>query len=384
VSPHASVVVVGAGIIGASVAYHLAVRGVTDVLVLEREGVEVTGSSAKSAAGVRHQFAQPVNIRLSVYSIERLRQFAEEVGGHSGLNQVGYLLLVDDPGTLELYRKNVELQRSFGIPVELISPEDVPRIVPGTRVDDLAGATFCPTDGYCDPHGVATGYLARARELGVRLLRATPATGFDKAGDRITAVRTPGGVIGCDTVVNAAGPWAGRLGAMAGIDLPVNPYRRSIYMTDPFDGIPRDIPLTIDVGSGFYCRKEHDQVLFGLSNEAEPSSENQEVDWEWLPTVLEAGVSRFPVLAEAGLAARNCWAGLYEITPDHMPVLGRHPELPNYLDASGFSGHGVMHSPGAGLVIAEEILDGRAHTIDIDPLRITRFAGAVQPELNVF
>jgi sarcosine oxidase subunit beta len=381
-----SVVVIGAGIVGASVAYHLAARGVKDVVVLEREPMEVTGSSAKSAAGVRHQFAQEVNIRLSLYSIERLKRFTEEIGGHSGLNQVGYLLLVDDPATLEAYRRNVATQRAMGVPVELITPVEAARIVPGLAVDDLLGATFCPTDGYCDPHGVATGYLNRARELGVELRRETPAIGFElaPAGDRILGVRTPDGSIGCDVVVNAAGPWAGRVGALAGLEIPVLPYRRTIYLTEPFPAVRRDIPLTIDVGSGFYFRKEHDQVLFGLSNEAEPSSENQDVDWEWLPHVLEAGIARLPILADAGLATKNCWAGLYEITPDHMPVLGRHPALPNYVDASGFSGHGVMHSPGTGMVVAEEIVDGRARTIDIDPLRIGRFASAVVPELNVF
>jgi sarcosine oxidase subunit beta len=175
-------------------------------------------------------------------------------------------------------------------------------------------------------------------------------------------------------VVNAAGSWAGEVAALAGLDVPVRPYRRCVYMTEPFAPIGGPIPLTIDIGSGFYMRKEQDNILFGMSNLAEPPSHTIQVDWEWLDTVLEGGLRRFPILERAGLAEKLCWAGSYEVTPDHMPILGRHPDLPNYVDASGFSGHGIMHAPATGMLIAEEILDGRAHTIDIDELRIMRFA----------
>ncbi|MFN8513413.1 MAG: FAD-binding oxidoreductase [Thermomicrobiales bacterium] len=369
----ASVVIIGAGIVGCSVAYHLAQRGCTDVIILEKEDAEVTGSSARSLAGVRHQFSDEVNIHLSLYSAARIKHFAEEVGGDSGFHQAGYLLLIDDPATWEQYRGDAALQTRLGARVALLSPGEAARFIPETHTADLVGATFGPDDGYCDPHGIATGYLRVARERGVTLRRATPATGIRVAGGRVTAVETPAGPIDCDAVVNAAGCWAGGVGALAGLDIPVLPYRRSVYMTEPFPAIPGEIPLTIDVGSGFYMRKEGEGLVFGLSNMAEPSSYNLSVDWSWLETVLEAGLHRFPILERAALVERRCWSGLYEITPDHMPILGRHPELPNYVDASGFSGHGVMHSPATGLLIAEEILDGRARTIDIDPLRIGRF-----------
>jgi len=380
----AQIVIIGAGIMGASIAYHLAVRGCTDVLILEQAETEITGSTARSAAGIRHQFSSEVNVRLSLYSVERLKHFTEEIGGYAEFKQVGYLFLIDSPATWAEYQRSAAMQRRLGVCVEVLTPDEAARFIPQTRTDGLFGATYGPGDGYCDPYGVAMGYLRRARDLGVRLRRATPATTIVRAGGRVTAVETPDGRISCDAVVNAAGSWAGEVGALAGLEVPVRPFRRCVYMTEPFGPIPGPIPLTIDVGTGFYLRKEQDNVLFGESNLAEPASHNTQVDWNWLDTVLEHGLARFPILERAGLAEKLCWAGSYEITPDHMPILGRHPDLPNYVDASGFSGHGIMHSPATGMLIAEELLDGHAHTIDIDELRITRFTTQrLAHELNI-
>ena len=381
----AAVIIIGGGVIGASIAYHLARRGQTDVIILEREDAPVTGSTARSAAGVRHQFATEVNIRLSRYSIERLAHFTDEIGGHAELRQVGYLFLVADPATWSRYLDQVDLQRSLGVPTEVLTPSEIDRLVPGTRIDDVLGATYCPLDGYCDPHGVAMGYLSRARDLGVSLHCSSPVTAIHRSGRRVSSVTTPQGSFDCDLIVNAAGPWAGAVASQAGLDVPVLPYRRSVYMTEPFAGLPDGMPFTFDIASGFYLRKEGQGILLGLTNPNEPTSERIDVDWTWLDTVLETGMSRFPRLEDARLAAKKCWAGLYEITPDHLPILGRHPDLPNYVDASGFSGHGVMHSPATGLLITEEIVDGRARTIDIDALRITRFASqSGVHETNIF
>ena len=381
----AQVVIIGAGIMGASIAYHLAARGCANIVILEKDETEISGTTARSAAGVRHQFSTEVNVRLSLYSIERLKHFSEEIGGHADLHQVGYLFLVNDPVTWEQYLGNVAMQRRLGARVEVLTPEEAGRFIPQTQTDDLVGATYGLDDGFCDAHGVALGYLRRARQLGARLLRATAATGFQIEGERVTAVITNNGPVSCETVVNAAGSWAGEVAALAGLDVPVRPYRRNLYMTEPFPRIPGPIPLTIDVGSGFYMRQEQNNILFGMSNYDELPSHNLMVDWEWLDTVLEAGLARFPILEQAGLAEKLCWAGSYEITPDHMPILGRHPALPNYVDASGFSGHGIMHSPATGLLMAEEILDGRAHSIDIDELRIARFhENTPRHEQNVF
>jgi sarcosine oxidase subunit beta len=383
-STTAQVVIIGAGVMGASIAYHLAARGCTDVLMLEKEPTEISGTTARSVAGVRHQFSSEVNVRLSLYSIDRIKHFTEEIGGHAELRQIGYLFLIDDPTTWDEYKRNAAMQRRLGARVETLSPEEAARFIPQTHVDGLLGATYGPDDGHCDAHGIALGYLNRARELGARLLRATPAAGFRIEGGRVTAVLTPDGPVSCEVVVNAAGPWAGEVAALAGLDVPVKPYRRIVFVTEPFRQIPGSIPLTIDVGSGFYMRKEQENLLFGASNYDEPPSHNLRIDWDWLDIVLEKGFARFPILERAGLAEKLCWAGSYEITPDHMPILGRHPDLPNYVDASGFSGHGIMHSPATGLLIAEEILEGRAHTIDIDELRIARFQGwELRREQNV-
>jgi sarcosine oxidase, subunit beta len=381
----AEVLIIGAGIIGVSVAYNLAIRGCTDVLILEKANAPITGSTAFSAGGVRHQFAREVNIRLSKYSIERLKNFSEEVGGHADLRQTGYLFLINKEDTWVQYQEQVRLQHSLGVRVELLEPRDVLEYVPSTRLDDIVGATFGAEDGFCDPYGIASGYMKRARELGVRVALSTPVIGAQLNGDRLMAVETPDGLVSGEFVVNACGAWSGQVASLLGVDLPVHPYRRNAYMTERFPKFPDPIPLTFDVDTGFWMRKEGDSLLFGMANPADPPGVNLNVDWEWLPDVLDAGIDRFPMLEEASLAKKQCWAGLYEITPDHMPILGRHPEMPNYLHASGFSGHGVMHSPAAGMLIAEEILDGRAYSIDIDELRITRFRDiAVQNETNVF
>jgi len=381
----AEVVIIGAGIIGASVAYHLAIRGCTDVLILEKAEAPITGSTAFSAGGVRHQFAQEVNIRLSKYSIERIKNFSEEVGGHADLRQTGYLFLINKEDTWAQYQEQVQLQRDLGIQVDLLKPQDVLEYVPGTRLDDILGATFGAEDGFCDPHGIASGYLKRARELGVRLALSTPVIDAKINGDHSMAVKTPDGLVSAKFVVNACGAWSGQVASLFGVDLPVQPYRRNAYMTEHFPQFPDPIPLTFDVGTGFWVRKEGDGLLFGMANPTDAPGVNLNVDWDWLLEVLGAGIDRFPLLEEARLAKKRCWAGLYEISPDHMPILGRHPEMLNYLHASGFSGHGVMHSPATGMLIAEEILDDRAHTINIDELRITRFQTiSGKNETNVF
>ena len=193
------------------------------------------------------------------------------------------------------------------MPSRVLSPAEVLDMMPYTNLDGLLGATYCAADGHCDPHGVATGYLAAARRRGVEVQRATPAIGIRRAGDCVTAVDTPSGSIACGVVINAAGPWAAGVGALAGIFLPVQPYRRCIYMTEPMPSVPA-FPFTIDTASGFYMRKEGDKLLIGVSNESEHPGENLAVDWNWLETILEHGAANFPFLEDAGIVRTNCWA----------------------------------------------------------------------------
>ena len=379
----AAVVIIGAGVMGASVACHLAMRGCKDVVILEQFTTEIQGSTARSAAGVRHQFSHEINVRMSLYGIERLKNFHAEIGGDSGLHKVGYLFLINDMQNWQGYCDATAMQQRLGVRTQLLKPADVHAIVPDVNLDGLIGATFGPDDGFCDPHGVALGYLNRARSLGVTLERATPATGIVVAHGRVVAVETPRGRIDCETVINCAGSWAGAVAALAALEVPVQPFRRNVYVTQPTQIIPGQMPLTVDVESGFWMRKEHDSLIFGLSKADEPPGYNTNVDWKWLDTVLDAGFMRFPRLGDVQLAEKQCWAGAYEVTPDHMPILGRHPQLPSFINAAGFSGHGIMHAPATGLLIAEEVLDGRAHTIDIDPLRIERYATGSIFERNI-
>ncbi len=379
----ADVVIIGAGVMGASVAYHLAMRGVTNVIILEQFDSEVQGSTARSAAGVRHQFSHEINVKMSQYGIERFKHFHAEMGIDSGLHQVGYLFLINDPDVWYEYVQATAMQQRLGVSTRLLAPHEVHDIVPDVRIDDLIGATFGPEDGFCDPHSVAMGYLTQARARGVRLLRSAPAIAVDVQSGRITAVHTPQGIIACDTVVNCAGSWAGAVAQLAGLDVPVLPYRRNVYVTEPTTIIPQQMPLTVDVQTGFWMRKEQSNLIFGLSKADEPPGYNITVDWEWLDSVIDAGFARFPRLAEVALAEKQCWAGAYEITPDHMPILGRHPDLLTWVNAAGFSGHGIMHSPATGVIIAEEIIDGRAHTFAIDDLRIERYARGSTFERNI-
>lgn len=379
----ASVVIVGAGVMGASVAYHLAQRGCRDVVVLEQFDSEVTGSTARSAAGVRHQFSHELNVRLSQYGIERYKQFASEIGAESGLRQVGYLFLIRDQADWDGYREATAMQQALGARTRLLQPDDIHAIVPDVVVDDLFGATYNPDDGYCDPHGIAMGYLARARALGVTLERNAGVQAIPTTGGRVSAVVTTRGTISTELVINCAGSWGGAVGRLAGLEVPILPYRRNVFVTQPTTIIPGQMPLTVDVSSGFWMRKEHDSLIMGLSKADEPPGYNTAVDWAWLDTVLDAGFARFPRLGEVQLAEKQCWAGCYEITPDHMPILGRHPDLPTFINAAGFSGHGIMHAPATGLLMAEEVLDGRAHTFDIDPLRIERYKTGSIFERNI-
>jgi sarcosine oxidase subunit beta len=378
----ADVVVIGGGIMGASTAYHLGRRGCTNVVVLEAAEMFGLGSTGLNAGGIRHQFATRVNVELSKLSIEMMERFPSEMDQELGIKRCGYLLMVDTEADLEQFRGNVALQNGYGVPSRVVSREDIAALAPEVELTGIIGGSWCPTDGLVDPHGLLQGYVSNARRLGASLVTGVAATAIDTTGGRIRRVVTSAGAIDTPAVVIAAGPWSASVGAMAGVDLPIEPIRRQIAVTAPIAGLRADFPFVIDFSRSLYFHREGAGILTGMSNRDEPPGFDTRVDEGWRLHHLENAMERLPLLADAGIAAE--WAGLYEVTPDDQPILGALPPVDGLFCCAGFSGHGLMHGPAAGLVLAEEVLDGRATTIDIDPLRWSRFeAGATVGEYNV-
>ena len=378
----AEVVVIGGGIMGASTAYHLARRGCTDVVVLEAGEMFGLGSTGLNAGGIRYQFATKVNVELSKLSIGMMETFADDMGQEVGLRRCGYLFMLDREADLAQFRANVALQNSLGVPSRVVSASEIAELAPEVDIAGIIGGTWCPLDGLVDPNGLLQGYVSNARRLGATLSTSTPAVGIDVSGGRVQRVVTKMGAIDTPTVVIAGGPWSRQIGAMAGIDLPIQPIRRQIAVTGPIPGLRPNFPFVIDFSRSLYFHREGNGILTGMSNRDEPAGFDTRVDQDWRLHHVENAIERLPLLADAEIVAE--WAGLYEVTPDDQPILGRIPQVSGLLACAGFSGHGLMHGPAAGLLMAEEILDGKAHTIDIDALRWSRFeSGVGAGEYNV-
>jgi sarcosine oxidase subunit beta len=367
---------------GASTAYHLAQRGCTDVVLLERERFFGLGATGKCAGGIRYQFSTEINIRLSQISLPMLERFAEEIGQAIDLRYCGYLFLLTHEADVAAFRRHVALQHRLGVATEWLSGDEVRGRVPQLAADDVLAGTFHGLDGLADPNGVVNGYLAAARRLGVRVLSDTAVTGIGVKAGRIMAVQTTQGQVDCDMVVNVAGPWSAVVSQMAGVPLPVTPIRRQMLTTTPLPAIPPDFPFVIDFAQSLYFHREGEGLLTGMSNPEQAPGFDESVDEAWELVHMEAAVARLPLLARAGRVAH--WAGLYEVTPDAHPIIGAVPDLAGYYVATGFSGHGFMHGPVTGLLIAEIMLDGRATTLDISVLDLQRFAeGRLIREYNV-
>jgi sarcosine oxidase subunit beta len=366
----ADIVIIGAGAVGCSIAYHLARRGARDVVVLERETIGA-GSTSKAAGGIRVQFGTRVEVEFSLRSIEFFRRFEDEMGVPCDYRQEGYLILLGDEEDLARYRKNVELQTSLGADVRILAPDDARAIVPELRVDDVLAAAWGPMDGYASPHDVVQAYATQARARGVRIVEDTPVTAIELEGDRVSAVVTPAGRIATRLVVNAAGPQASLVGRMVGLDLPVDPRRRHIFVTDEFAGVRHPMPLVIDRSSGFYCRSEQRQILMSAGDVGPTTEFSATVDWSVLDQAVDKAVRRIPALE--GASIRHAWAGLRPLTPDEHAILDWAPGVRGLYLAIGFCGHGFQHSPATGQIVSE-ILTGAAPSIDIGDLAIGRFA----------
>jgi sarcosine oxidase subunit beta len=372
-------VIIGAGAVGASIAYHLAKRGARDVVVLEREAVG-SGSTSKAAGGIRVQFGTRVEVEFSLRSIEFFTRFEDEMGVPCDYRREGYLILLSDEADLARYRRNVELQTSLGADVRILKPDDARAIVPELSLDDVLAAAWGPMDGYASPNDVVQAYAAQARARGVRIIEGTPVTAIELTGDRVTAVLTQEGRIETPLVVNAAGPQASLVGRMVGLDLPVDPRRRHIFVTDEFAGVRHPMPLVIDRKSGFYCRSEQRQILMSAGDVGATTEFTAAVDWGMLDQAVDKAVRRIPALE--GASIRHAWAGLRPLTPDEHAILDWAPGVRGLYLAIGFCGHGFQHSPATGQVVSE-LLTGATPSIDIADLAITRFAaGPTAPAHN--
>ena len=365
---------------GCALAYQLAKRDV-DVVLLERETLG-SQSTGKCAGGVRQQFSMEANVRLQRMSVGMFETFQAETGHPADFRQIGYLFVLTLPQHVEDFRNNMEMWRRVGLTeARWVDASEAARMVPVLNVDDVLGCTFCPTDGIASPADVTAGYAAAARRHGARLKEGAELTGIDVAGGRVQGVRTSAGDIATRLVFNCAGAWAASIGRMAGLEIPVLPYRRQVAVTGTFPTVPRTNPMTVDFQTSFYFHPEGDGVLMGMSDRSEPPGYATDVNWDFLEKMFVQAERRAPALAGAGV--KTAWAGLYETTPDHQAILGPVPELEGFWCAAGFSGHGFMQAPAAALLLTQLLLDQRSE-IDISPFAFTRFAkGSLVHEKNV-
>lgn len=366
----ADVVIIGGGVIGASIAYYLTKLGCRNVVVIERD-LLASGSTSRAAGGIRQQFSTAVNIRLSRLSVPVYERFAEEFGQPVDFHQVGYLFLLTDPALMPQFQASVALQQQLGVPVQFLTPAQAGALVPQLNLEDVLAATFCPTDGYADPYSATQGFAARARAQGAFFAEMTEVQSIHVERGRIVGVGAGGGFVATEQVIIAAGAWSADAGLLAGVRIPVEPYQQHAFVTGPFADLPPDPPLTVDFASGLYFRREGPGVLVGMSNKDETPGFKTDVNWPFLEQVVNAAVHRVPALRSAEIL--RAWSGFYEVTPDHHPIIGRVPGVTGLYCCAGFSGHGFMHAPAAGMAMAEIIVQGRATTLDVSGLSITRF-----------
>jgi sarcosine oxidase subunit beta len=370
----ASVVIIGGGVVGCSIAYHLARRGMRDVLVLERDAVG-SGTTSKAAGGIRGQFPTETEIRFSLESIRVFERFEDEFGVDPGYRKIGYLFLISDAVDLAGFEERVALQRSLGVAVRIVAPSDAQALVPALRVDDLVAAVWGPGDGMAGPAEVTSGFARRARELGARILEGVDVTGIARDRGRVSSVVTAAGAVDTPLVVNAAGPSAARVGRLAGIDVPVHPRRRHIFFTEPFPELPGPVPLTTDRASGFYFRKEMEQVLLSPGDVEDVGDDlDVSVDRAKIEETVDKAIHRLPIIERARIAGG--WAGLRPLTPDDHAIIGWAPGVEGLFLAVGFGGHGFQHSPATGRLVADWLTEGRP-SMDLslfDPGRFARGA----------
>ena len=367
----AEIIIIGGGVMGASTAFHLAALGQKNILLLEKEDFFGTGATGRCAGGVRYQFGTEVNIRLSLLSLPMLERFKEEISQSIDYRKTGYLFLLTNQDEVRIFKHNVDLQNSLGAQTQWLSGDEIRKRLPIMRLDDVLAGSFNPSDGLVDPNSVVMGYIGAAQRLGVKALTSTPVIDIQVQSGKVMGVETSNQTISAPIVVDATGPWSGQTGQMAGLQVPVTPIRRQWLTTTAIPALPPDFPFIIDFTKSLYFHPEGPGLLTGMSNPNETPGYVQNIDPEWELVHMEAAIKRLPLLERAGLASRM--AGLYEVTPDAHPIIGKTP-IDGYYIVSGFSGHGFMHGPISGKLMAEIILDGRATTMDISMLDFARFS----------
>ncbi len=368
----AEIIIIGGGVVGASVAYHLTQRSCRDVLILERESSHGLGSTGKATGGVRAQFETDININLSLYSLDFFRNWDV----NCGYDPRGYLFLATNEEQFEYLKHTSERQRELGYrEVEIVDTAAIALMVSGLNCTDIVGGSFGPRDGFIDPIAVMNGFLSKAKAGGARVERAREVLSIKTGGGRVAGVETSAGLIECGQVVLCSGAWARSLAGTAGIDLPVEPLRRQIVCARSAEPLPPDLPMVIDMSNGFHFRPARDSIdemLLAYPDNDERPGFSTKFDDDFVEKVYEKARHRAPFLADAIVVREKCRAGLYENSPDHHAILGGC-EVSGLYFANGFSGHGVMHSPGTGRALSEIILDGEAGFLDVSCLSIERF-----------
>ena len=366
---------------GASTAYHLAARGLTNIVLLEREAYLGQGATGRCAGGVRYQFATEINIQLSRVSLPMLERFPEEIGQEVNYRKCGYLFVLTDEQDIPQFRHNLELQNQLGLGTEWLSGDEIRRRLPSMHFEDALAGTFNPRDGLVDPNSVVLGYSRAALGMGVQVFNQTEVLSIEVENERVAGVGTNSGSIQTRCVINAAGPWASQIGNMAGLQIPVQAIRRQMFTTTALPDLPVDFPFVIDFTQSLYLHREGIGLLIGMSNQKEKAGYDQSVDPEFELVNLEAAARRMPALENVRRASH--WAGLYEVTPDAHPIYGP-TDVDGFLLVAGFSGHGFMHGPVSGKLMAEYVLDGSFQSVNVAALDLARFAeGRAIQEYNV-
>ncbi len=369
----ADVVIIGGGIVGSSIAYHLTAAGCKSVLVVDRESAQGKGSTGKSMGGVRAQFSTVVNIQMSLYSIPFYASFDERLGNPCGYRPQGYLFCATSEKHMAYLHTNYEKQIAAGLKdVRLVDGSEIRSQFPQLRGDDLIGGSFCSTDGFVDPYSAMIGFMTWASEHGATLWKKARVIGLS-AKNGTFELATTRGMISTRTVVNCAGAWAASIARFLGIELPVEPLRRMLVPTEPFDQFPHSAPMIIDMSTGFHFRPESRGFLLAWNDPEETPGYKMDFDPEFIEKILTRAAGRVPIFENLAVNPKRAWAGLYEMTPDHHPVLGESAEVPGFFFANGFSGHGVMHSPATGKILSDLILTGKTDLIDATLLNFSRF-----------